>query len=195
MAFFLYSGWKFSFLCVILSQNTGKHPNNRRSLCMAVVVRKFENRDAGRVAEILFQSFKSVFKELWDEKQSDDGEHWKKDAHVETPSQITTAFVAVLDEHPVGFLHITANFRYGLGTLHCIGVDPGCFTRGVGKAMFAEADRFWKEHGIRKVYTCTSHINSRALAFYKSVGFEEEGVLKSHFFEGIDEIQLAKFYK
>ena len=27
------------------------------------------------------------------------------------------------------------------------------------------------------------------------MGFHEEGLLKSHFFDGIDEIQLAKFYK
>ena len=69
------------------------------------------------------------------------------------------------------------------------------FAKGVGKALVAEAEKLWKKHRMRKVYTCTSHINQRALAFYKSLGFEEEGLLKSHFFEGIDEIQLGKFYK
>ena len=58
----------------------------------------------------------------------------------------------------------------------------------------AKLTRAMQEKRMRKVYTCTSHINQRALAFYKSLGFEEEGLLKSHFFEGIDEIQLAKFY-
>jgi ribosomal protein S18 acetylase RimI-like enzyme len=61
--------------------------------------------------------------------------------------------------------------------------------------MVAEAEKLWKKHRMRKVYTCTSHINQRAFAFYKSLGFEQEGLLKSHFFDGIDEIQLGKFYK
>ena len=161
---------------------------------MAVVVRKFEDRDARRVSDILHESFKSVFKERWLDEWRGDGEHWKKDAHVETPDQIVTSFVAEDDGMVVGFLHVSANIRYGLGVLESIGVDPGCFSRGVGKALAAEAEKWWKQLSIRKVYTCTSHINSRALAFYKSLGFVEEGVLKSHFFDGIDEIQLAKFY-
>lgn len=162
---------------------------------MGFLVRKFEDRDAERVAEVMYESFKTVFKERWENEKKGNGDNWKKCAHDVTPTSITTAFVAEQDGVVIGFLHVTANILRGLGTLHSIGVDPNCFAKGVGKAMVAEAEKLWTEHRMRKVYTCTSHINQRALAFYKSLGFEEEGLLKSHFFDGIDEIQLGKFYK
>lgn len=159
-------------------------------------VRRFEDRDADRAAEIMFDSFKTVFKEQWGEENRGTGDHWRKIAHEETPSSITTTFVAEQDDGKViGVLHVTANLRWKLGTLHSIGVDPATFAKGVGRAMFVEAEKLWMKHKMRKVYTCTSHINQRALAFYKRQGFQEEGLLKSHFFDGIDEIQLGKFYK
>lgn len=162
---------------------------------MGLTVRKFEDRDAERVVDIMYESFKSFFKERWDASHRGDPESLKKNAHSETPGRIMTAFVAELDGVVVGYLSIEINTRIGLGTLHSIGVDPRIFARGIGKAMVAEAEKLWRHYRMRKIYTCTSHINSRALAFYKSLGFEEEGLLKSHFMDGIDEIQLGKFYK
>lgn len=162
---------------------------------MDFTVRKFEERDAERVAEIMYESFKTVFKERWESEKKGNGDSYKKCVHNETPTSVTTAFVAEQDGKVIGFLHIDANLHRKLGILHSIGVDPNVFARGVGKAMVAEAEKLWRKHRMRKIYTCTSHINQRALAFYKSLGFEEEGVLKSHFFDGIDEIQLGKFYK
>jgi ribosomal protein S18 acetylase RimI-like enzyme len=161
---------------------------------MAVTVRNFEEKDAPRIAEIMYESFKSVFKERWGSENKDNGDCWKEHVKKSNPEKIQVVFVAEDEGKVIGFLHVSADVKWGLGILHCIGVDPNCFARGVGKAMAAEAERLWQEKRMRKVYTCTSHINQRALAFYKSLGFEEEGLLKSHFFEGIDEIQLAKFY-
>lgn len=162
---------------------------------MGVVVRKFEDRDAERVVDIMYESFKSFFKERWDESHRGKPENLKKSAHSETPGSIITSLVAEVDGEVVGFLKIEINRSIGLGTLHSIGVDPRIFAKGVGKALVAEAEVLWRQYRMRKIYTCTSHINSRALAFYKSLGFEEEGLLKSHFMDGIDEIQLGKFYK
>ena len=162
---------------------------------MDFIVRLFEERDAERVAEIMYDSFKSVFKERWDESHKGNAETYKKMVYTETPSSITASYVAEQDGRVIGFLHVTAGIRWGLGTLHSIGVDPNVFAKGVGKALVAEAEKLWTKHRMRKVYTCTSHINERALAFYKRNGFQEEGLLKDHFFEGIHEIQLAKFYK
>lgn len=162
---------------------------------MEISVRKFEEKDAPRVAVIMYESFKTVFKERWEKEKPGNDDNWKENTDIETPDRIATAFVAELDGKVIGFLHIDVHIKWGLGVLHSIGVDPGVFARGVGKAMVAEAEKLWRKHRMRKVYTCTSHINSRALAFYKSLGFEEEGLLKNHFFDGVDEIQLAKFYK
>ena len=163
---------------------------------MDFFVRKFEERDAARVAEIMYDSFKTVFKEMWEKEEKGNGDYWKEHAHAESPTRIITSYVAEqADGTVIGFLNIEANLQRKLGILHSIGVDPNIFAKGVGKAMVAEAEKLWKKHRMRKVYTCTSHINQRAFAFYKSLGFEQEGLLKSHFFDGIDEIQLGKFYK
>ena len=162
---------------------------------MGLIVREFEERDAARAAEIMYESFKTVFKERWGEDKKGTEEGYRKFVRSETPGNISVAFVAEQDGVVIGFLHVTASTSCGLGTLHSIGVDPNVFAKGVGKAMVAEAEKMWKSLRMRKVYTCTSHVNSRALAFYKSLGFEEEGLLKDHFFEGINEIQLGKFYK
>lgn len=164
---------------------------------MAFTIRRFEDRDAARVAEIMYESFKTVFGKMWEENETKgDGSYWKEHAHVERPDYIATSFVAEQEDGKViGFLHVDANLKRGLGILHSIGVDPAIFARGVGTALVTEAEKFWRNHRMRKIYTCTSHVNRRALAFYKHMGFHEEGLLKSHFFDGIDEIQLAKFYK
>ena len=163
---------------------------------MAFTIRRFEDRDAARVAEIMYDSFKTVFGKMWETETKGDGSYWKEHARIERPDYIATSFVAVQDDGKViGFLHVDANLKRGLGILHSIGVDPAAFARGVGTALVTEAEKFWRSRRMRKIYTCTSHINQRALAFYKHMGFHEEGLLKSHFFDGIDEIQLAKFYK
>ena len=95
----------------------------------------------------------------------------------------------------IGYLCVSANTKCGLGVLNVTGVDPDTFSKGCGRALFHAAESFWKELKMRKIYTCTSHINLRAQAFYKKMGFAEEGRLKDHFYKGVDEIQLAKFYE
>lgn len=158
---------------------------------MGVIVRKFEDNDAARVAVIMFESFRTVFGDRVTLKTES---YWKEISHSDKNGTIITSFVAEDDGNVIGYMRVSINQDNGLGVLEVVGVDPGCFAKGVGQALFAAAEGFWKQHNIRKAYTCTSHINGKALAYYKKLGFEEEGRLKEHFRKGIDEIQLGKFY-
>ena len=160
---------------------------------MKFTVRKFEDRDAARVAVIMFESFKSVFGDLLG-KQPPPETYWKEISHSERGGTLTTSFVAETKNDVIGYLRVSINPGNGLGVLEVIGVDPENFSKGTGKALFAAAEEFWKQNNIRKVYTCTSHTNTNAQAFYKKLGFVEEGRLKDHFHKGYDEIQLGKFY-
>jgi len=160
---------------------------------MNVTIRRFEKRDAKSVARIMFESFKTFLGDRIKEPETE--EHWIQASSGSSPSFITRAWVAESEGKVVGYLCVTANLKRGLGTLNVIGVDPNCFAKGCGSALFAAADAFWRSHDMRKIYTCTSHINLRAQAYYKKMGFVEEGRLKDHFFDGVDEIQLAKFMK
>lgn len=79
---------------------------------------------------------------------------------------------------------------YGVGTLTVIGVDPDCFHRGVGSALMRKMLSFWRRRGMRKVSTCVSAHNSRAVMFYLKHGFRPVGYRKDHFLVGMDEILL-----
>lgn len=160
---------------------------------MNVTVRKFENQDAARVSEIMFESFHSVFGDMIGDKPKP-GTHWQEVSHSNIGGIIMTAFVAEENGYVIGYLRVSVNPNNGLGVLEEIGVDPKVFAKGIGTALFAAAEAFWKQNNIRKVYTCTSHINVNAQAFYKKMGFIEEGLLRDHFRKGLNEIQLGKFY-
>ena len=61
---------------------------------MDFLVRKFEDRDAARVSEIMYESFKTVFKEMWEKEEKGNGDYWKEHAHAESPTSIITSYVA-----------------------------------------------------------------------------------------------------
>lgn len=160
---------------------------------MSLTVRKFENRDAARVAVIMFESFRAVFGDTLGSKPQPES-YWQEISHSTIGGVIMTSFVAEQDGVVIGYLRVSVNPKNGLGVLEVIGVDPNVFSKGTGTALFAAAEEFWKQNNIRKVYTCTSHINVNAQAFYKKMGFIEEGLLRDHFRKGLNEIQLGKFY-
>ena len=161
---------------------------------MGMVIREFEDRDAERVAEIMYESFRTVYDDPKKVTRRPPA-YWIARSHAEDSDRTVTSFVAEVDGTVAGYLNVTALKNFGLGILEVIGVDPKIFAKGIGQALFAEAEKFWKSLKMRKIYTCTSHTNLRAQAFYKKAGFVEEGRLKSHFHSGIDEIQLSKFYE
>ncbi len=159
-----------------------------------VVIRKFEERDAEAVGQIMYDSFKSFLGDLMKDDRPQPREYWLRVSAVRTQDTETVSFVAETDGRVVGYLNVSANNKFGLGTLHQIGVDPNCHAKGVGTALFQAAEEFWVARKMRKIYTCTSSINTRAQAYYRKMGFVQEGILKSHFFPGVDELQLGKFY-
>jgi len=60
--------------------------------------------------------------------------------------------------------------------------------QGYGKKMIEELEKHSKEKSIRKLY---AYVSSQE--FWTKLGYEEEGVLKSHFKEGEDLVIVAKF--
>jgi ribosomal protein S18 acetylase RimI-like enzyme len=114
--------------------------------------------------------------------------------HTTTADYENISFVAEIDNRIVGCITVSAALKRRLGTLMRIGVLPESAGLGVGKKLFAAADEFWRKKNMRKVASCVSSINPGALKFYQSCGFHVEGTLKDHFFEGVDEHQIALFY-
>ena len=153
-------------------------------------IREFEDRDAGRVAEILLVGFRPVFGAYMTQTEPDPPETVIAAARADG----NRAWVAEVDGVVAGYLLVSADCRHGLGTLQVIAVDPAYAGRGLGHALMVPAEEFWRARKMRKIYTCVASINPNAQAFYRRHGFVAEGTLKSHFFDGVDEICLAKFY-
>lgn len=156
-------------------------------------VRCFEDKDAEPVSRILFDSFKSFLGDRLSEEDRESPERIIKSSMAKSQDVETVSFVAEINDEIIGYLCVTANLKRGLGILNRIGVDPNRHGAGIGRALFKYAEDFWTKHGMRKIYTCVSSINPQALAFYQKRGFQQEGILKDHFFNGVDEIQLARF--
>jgi ribosomal protein S18 acetylase RimI-like enzyme len=101
-------------------------------------------------------------------------------------------YVAVHNGKIVGYVAGSVS-AYGVGSLGVIGVSPRHFHRGVGSLLMRKMVAFWRKHGMRKVSTCVSAHNSRALTFYLKHGFRPVGYQKDHFLVGMDEVILDRF--
>lgn len=104
------------------------------------------------------------------------------------------SFVAVDDRQVVGYIKVTSD-RNGLGSLQIVGIDPEYFGKGVGALLMEAAERFWTKKKQRKISTCVSAINRRALIYYIKHGFVPEGYCRDHFAAGLDEIILGRFLR
>jgi RimJ/RimL family protein N-acetyltransferase len=67
--------------------------------------------------------------------------------------------------------------------------------RGVGRALLAAAEEWATAAGITKIELHVFPHNEPALALYRAVGYEREGLRRSHYLRGgelVDAILMAK---
>jgi ribosomal protein S18 acetylase RimI-like enzyme len=161
-----------------------------------VTVRPFVKEDAQRASEVLIAAFKSFLEDRFDEGCA---AHFHPEvlvqgAHVEDPFMVSRIFVAEEDGDVLGVVKVTARTN-GLGMFDYAGVDPNSHARGIGSLLMAKAEEFWAEHQQRKIDTCVSAHNKKAIMYYLKHDFIPEGYRKNHFLEGVDEIILGRFLK
>jgi putative acetyltransferase len=107
-------------------------------------------------------------------------------------------FVYELSGRIAGFFKVTrlegrARHVAVLGTL---AVSPDAHGQGVGRAMMNEAVSMLRALGIRRIELLVEADNQKARAFYSTLGFEQEGVLRKAYKRAdeahyVDEIQMA----
>jgi ribosomal protein S18 acetylase RimI-like enzyme len=161
-----------------------------------ITVREFAPEDAADVSRIMIAAFRSFLNERFDEMRE---LHYAPElvaanSKAKDPFRELISFVALDGERIVGYVKVSASTG-GLGNLSTIGVDPECFAKGVGAALMKAAEKFWYDHGQRKIATCVSAHNKRALMYYLKHDFVPEGYQRDHFMEGVDEIILGRFLK
>jgi len=159
-------------------------------------VRRFAPQDAEEVCRLMKEAFRSFLGDRWTEK--DDRyfapEVLRQSANKKDFFSETVSYVAVEGSEIVGYIKGTAS-ENGLGSLEVVGVRPSHFGKGVGSALMKALEEFWASRALRKVSTCVSACNKRALLYYIKHDFIPEGYCKDHFREGMDEIILGRFLK
>ena len=159
-------------------------------------VRRFTQQDAEEVSAVMKEAFRSFLGDRWTE--TDDRysapEVFRQTANRKDLFSETVSYVAVEEGKILGYIKGTAS-ENGLGTLEVVGVRPSHFGKGAGTALMRALEEFWASRGLRKVSTCVSAHNRRALLYYIKHGFIPEGYCRDHFREGLDEIILGRFLK
>jgi len=159
-----------------------------------LTVRQFRPEDADETSIVMMEAFRSfiprkgwkhILPSFAPEKLSGTSTYGRKDAD-------SISYVAIYGGLVVGYASGSVT-RHGVGSLHVIGVSPGRFHRGVGSALMRKMVSFWRKRGMRKVSTCVSAHNSRALTFYLKHGFRPVGYQRDHFLVGMDEVILDRF--
>jgi ribosomal protein S18 acetylase RimI-like enzyme len=161
-----------------------------------VKIRTFQEDDAQQVSKIMIAAFKTF---LGNDFTQDDEDYWApeylaKISLGKNHFSETISFVAEENGKIRGYVRVTSS-RSGLGSFEVVGVDPDCFAKGVGSLLMKEAEKYWQRTKMRKISTCVSAHNKRALIYYIKHGFIPEGYRKDHFRDGTDEIILGKFLK
>ena len=161
-----------------------------------VTIRPFEKKDTQRASEVLIAAFRSFLKDRFDEGSAAyfHPEVLMKEAHVGDQFMVSRIFVAEQDGDILGVVKVTARTN-GLGVFDYIGVDPNSHAHGIGSLLMAKAEEFWAEHRQRKIDTCVSAHNKKAVMYYLKHDFIPEGYRRNHFREGVDEIILGRFLK
>ncbi len=160
-----------------------------------IAIRIFKPEDAEAVSRIMWKAFEFFHRGEAKYKPSYAPAVYRNVSLAKTTISETISYVAETDGEVVGYARGTVNRLSGLGGWDVVGVDDRYAHKGIGSALMKKMELFFKRNKMRKVSTCVSSHNIRAVLYYFKHGFVIEGYRKDHFRDGVDEIILAKFYR
>jgi putative acetyltransferase len=88
-----------------------------------------------------------------------------------------------------------------LAELQAIAIDDSLKGKGLAKKIFnelvKEINAFYAKYGfsLRKLYLMTHATNARAIRFYEKMGFKKEIAIPNHYYNGVDELVMAIYFK
>lgn len=83
-----------------------------------------------------------------------------------------TSFVAETDEDRVAFLAgFLSQTDPTIGYIHFVGVDPAHRRTGIGRQLYERFFETVAPMGARRVRAITAPVNTRSIAFHRSMGF------------------------
>ncbi len=94
----------------------------------------------------------------------------------QTQSDDDASFVAVLDNRLVGYcISYVLSGSFGIAKsawLAMLGVDPKFMGQGIGEMLAQEVFTFYKQQGVKDIYTSVRWDSTDLLSFFKTLGFQ-----------------------
>ncbi|WP_457555811.1 ribosomal protein S18-alanine N-acetyltransferase [Candidatus Pyrohabitans sp.] len=142
-----------------------------------LLIRKFQPGDLQRVYEIEAQSFKDPYHPIFlinlYELYGD------------------TFLVAEEAGEVVGY--VIARKVNAKGHIIAIAVAPEHRCRGIGRALMLAVEEELRKKGVTELWLEVRVSNTRAVKFYKRLGYVEKGILKGYYADGEDAMLLKKY--
>jgi ribosomal protein S18 acetylase RimI-like enzyme len=92
-----------------------------------------------------------------------------------------TCLVAEIEKRVAGFIiGCIKEWGFGLersGWIEMIEVDPKQMGKGIGKSLGEALIKYFKDEGIREVYTSVKWDSGDLIAFFKSIGFNKSSFI------------------
>lgn len=99
-----------------------------------------------------------------------------------------TCLVAEIDNKVAGFvIGVIKEWGFGVersGWIEMIEVDPKLMGIGVGKSLGEALIKYFKNEGIKEVYTSVKWDSGDLIAFFKSIGFDKSNFINLEFRSG-----------
>lgn len=143
-----------------------------------IIVRKFRPSDLSRVYEIERRSFKDPYPALF-----------LMNLYETYPE---TFLVAEENGAVVGY--VISRMVNVSGHVLAIAVEPGRRYRGIGRVLMNAVTERLREFGMKDIYLEVRISNTAAVKFYKKLGFEERGIIRSYYSDGEDAVILKKIF-
>lgn len=142
-----------------------------------LMIRRFKPADLQRVYEIEAKSFKDPYHPLF---------------LISLYEQYGDTFlVAEQNGKVVGY--VIARKVNAKGHIIAIAVDPEHRCRGIGRALMLAVEEELKKKGVTEFWLEVRVSNTRAVKFYRRLGYIERGILKGYYADGEDAILLKKY--
>jgi GNAT superfamily N-acetyltransferase len=159
------------------------------------VVRSAHESDADAIGRIQVESWKAAYAGLLPDETiaafdvAARQQMWREGlARVPRPGSAT--FVAVADEHVIGFATVGASHsEHEAGELYAIYVHPASWGNGAGRLLIGRAEQSLRDSGFRHALLWVLTGNDRAERFYRAAGWARDGE-KQDTFQGAEVVEL-----
>lgn len=144
-----------------------------------ILVRKFLPTDLSRVYDIELQSFKDPYSALF---------------LLELYELYHDSFF-VVEKNGLVIGYVISRVVSDKGHILAIAVDPKHRRKGIGRTLMDVVINYFKEKKVKEVWLEVRASNKAGRGFYRSLNFEEKGILRSYYSDGEAAIVLKKRFR